>query len=102
MTDSFAIPVAVNYQSDGGDVARISGGLVASPVSGGPLDLGPELVTWYRDSVNVSTLANRTGRGRSGGRRSRASELTKFKAVWSHVRQSGVAKLVTVHLFVEG
>jgi hypothetical protein len=24
---------------------------------------------------------------------------SEFKAVWSHLRQSGVAKLVTVHLF---
>ena len=24
---------------------------------------------------------------------------TEFKAVWSHLRQSGVAKLVTVHFF---
>ena len=27
---------------------------------------------------------------------------TKFKAVWSHLRQSGVAKLVTVHFFDRG
>jgi len=27
---------------------------------------------------------------------------TEFKAVWSHLRQSGVAKLVTVHFFDEG
>lgn len=26
---------------------------------------------------------------------------TEFKAVWSHLRQSGVAKLVTVHFFDE-
>lgn len=26
----------------------------------------------------------------------------EFKAVWSHLRQSGVAKLVTVHLFDRG
>jgi len=26
---------------------------------------------------------------------------TEFKAVWSHRRQSGVAKLVTVHFFDE-
>ena len=25
-----------------------------------------------------------------------------FKAVWSHLRQSGVAKLVTVHFFDRG
>jgi len=27
---------------------------------------------------------------------------TEFKAVWSHLRQSGVAKLVTVHYFDRG
>lgn len=27
---------------------------------------------------------------------------TEFKAVWSHLRQSGVAKLVTVHFFERG
>jgi hypothetical protein len=27
---------------------------------------------------------------------------TEFKAVWSHLRQSGVAKLVTVHFFDSG
>jgi hypothetical protein len=27
---------------------------------------------------------------------------TEFKAVWSHPRQSGVAKLVTVHFFDRG
>jgi hypothetical protein len=27
---------------------------------------------------------------------------TELKAVWSHLRQSGVAKLVTVHFFVGG
>lgn len=27
---------------------------------------------------------------------------TEFKAVWSHLRQSGVAKLVTVHFFEKG
>lgn len=27
---------------------------------------------------------------------------TDFKAVWSHLRQSGVAKLVTVHFFDRG
>ncbi len=27
---------------------------------------------------------------------------TEFKAVWSHLRQSNVAKLVTVHYFDEG
>ena len=27
---------------------------------------------------------------------------TEFKAVWSHLRQSGVAKLVTVHFFDGG
>jgi hypothetical protein len=27
------------------------------------------------------------------------SDGTEFKAVWSHLRQSGVAKLVTVHFF---
>ena len=27
---------------------------------------------------------------------------TAFKAVWSHLRQSGVAKLVTVHFFDRG
>ena len=27
---------------------------------------------------------------------------TESKAVWSHLRQSGVAKLVTVHLFDRG
>jgi len=27
---------------------------------------------------------------------------TDFKAVWSHLRQSGVAKLVTVHYFDRG
>lgn len=27
---------------------------------------------------------------------------TDFKAVWSHLRQSGVAKLVTVHFFDKG
>lgn len=27
---------------------------------------------------------------------------TQFKAVWSHLRQSGVAKLVTVHFFDRG
>jgi hypothetical protein len=27
---------------------------------------------------------------------------TEFKAVWSHLRESGVAKLVTVHFFDEG
>ncbi len=27
---------------------------------------------------------------------------TEFKAVWSHLRQTGVAKLVTVHFFDEG
>ena len=27
---------------------------------------------------------------------------TEFKAVWSHLRQSGVAKLVTVHFFNRG
>jgi hypothetical protein len=26
---------------------------------------------------------------------------TEFKAVWSHLRRSGVAKLVTVHFFDE-
>lgn len=26
---------------------------------------------------------------------------TEFKAVWSHLQQSGVAKLVTVHFFDE-
>jgi hypothetical protein len=29
-------------------------------------------------------------------------EGTEFKAVWTHLRQSGVAKLVTVHLFDRG
>jgi hypothetical protein len=28
-------------------------------------------------------------------------DCTEFKAVWSHLRQSGVAKLVTVHFFDE-
>ena len=27
---------------------------------------------------------------------------TEFKAVWSYLRQSGVAKLVTVHFFDRG
>lgn len=27
---------------------------------------------------------------------------TEFKAVWSHLQQSGVAKLVTVHFFDQG
>ena len=27
---------------------------------------------------------------------------TEFKAVWAHLRQSGVAKLVTVHFFNRG
>ena len=27
---------------------------------------------------------------------------TEFKAVWAHLRQSGVAKLVTVHFFDRG
>ena len=27
---------------------------------------------------------------------------TEIKAVWSHLRQSGVAKLVTVHFFDKG
>jgi len=27
---------------------------------------------------------------------------TEFKAIWSHLRVSGVAKLVTVHFFDEG
>lgn len=27
---------------------------------------------------------------------------TRFKVVWSHLRQSGVAKLVTVHFFDRG
>jgi hypothetical protein len=27
---------------------------------------------------------------------------TEFKAVWSHLRQSGVAKLLTVHFFDRG
>jgi hypothetical protein len=27
---------------------------------------------------------------------------TEFKSVWSHLRSSGVAKLVTVHFFDEG
>jgi hypothetical protein len=27
---------------------------------------------------------------------------TEFKAVWSHLRHSGVAKLVTVHFFDRG
>jgi hypothetical protein len=27
---------------------------------------------------------------------------TEFKSVWSHLRQSGVAKLVTVHFFDRG
>jgi hypothetical protein len=27
---------------------------------------------------------------------------TEFKAVWSHLRESGVAKLVTVHFFDRG
>jgi hypothetical protein len=27
---------------------------------------------------------------------------TEFKAVWSHLRQTGVAKLVTVHFFDRG
>jgi hypothetical protein len=27
---------------------------------------------------------------------------TEFKAVWSHLRQSGAAKLVTVHFFDRG
>ena len=27
---------------------------------------------------------------------------SEFKAVWSHLAQSGVAKLVTVHFFDEG
>ena len=30
------------------------------------------------------------------------SDGTEFKAVWSHLRQSGVAKLVTVHFFNRG
>ena len=29
-------------------------------------------------------------------------EGTEFKAVWSHLRQSGAAKLVTVHFFERG
>lgn len=31
----------------------------------------------------------------------RLPDGTEFKAVWSHLRQSGVAKLVTVHFFDE-
>ena len=27
---------------------------------------------------------------------------TEFKAVWSHLKQSGIAKLVTVHFFDRG
>jgi hypothetical protein len=30
------------------------------------------------------------------------SDGTEFKVVWSHLRQSGVAKLVTVHFFDKG
>ena len=29
-------------------------------------------------------------------------DSTEFKAVWSHLRQSGVAKLVTVHYYDRG
>ncbi len=31
--------------------------------------------------------------------RSELPDGTEFKAVWSHLRSSGVAKLVTVHFF---
>ena len=31
--------------------------------------------------------------------RERLPDGTEFKAVWSHLRESGVAKLVTVHFF---
>lgn len=31
--------------------------------------------------------------------RERLPDGTEFKAVWSYLRQSGVAKLVTVHFF---
>ena len=34
--------------------------------------------------------------------RERLPDGTEFKAVWSHLRQSGVAKLVTVHFFDRG
>ena len=34
--------------------------------------------------------------------RERLPDGTEFKAVWSHVRQNGVAKLVTVHFFDRG
>jgi hypothetical protein len=34
--------------------------------------------------------------------RERLPDGTEFKAVWAHLRQSGVAKLVTVHFFDRG
>ena len=34
--------------------------------------------------------------------RERLPDGTEFKAVWSHLQQSGVAKLVTVHFFDRG
>lgn len=34
--------------------------------------------------------------------RQRLPDGTEFKAVWSHLRQSDVAKLVTVHFFDKG
>src|SRR5438132_12299426 len=34
--------------------------------------------------------------------RERLPDGTEFKAVWSHLRKSGVAKLVTVHFFDRG
>lgn len=34
--------------------------------------------------------------------RERLPDGTEFKAVWSHLRRSGVAKLVTIHLFDRG
>ena len=46
---------------------------------------------------------------RPGGTPSPAVEVreslpdgTEFKAVWSHLRQSGVTKLVTIHFFDKG
>jgi hypothetical protein len=33
--------------------------------------------------------------------RERLPDGTEFKAVWSHLKRSGVAKLVTVHFFDE-
>ena len=45
-------------------------------------------------------LANRVVRFDAGlGQRESLPDGTEFKAVWSLLRQSGVAKLVTIHFF---